>query len=294
MKIMKSAPPAEYKFIDLPDTTLHYVKTGSGPPLIIVPALVSKIYQWAPLAQFMGQKFTTYFFELPGHGKSTPYTEKFQTHFVPKTVEAFLNKLEIDNFTLMGLSFGGLLALRTLDYLLPRIDRLVLLCPALSKRAILASHNKQRFLKILFTALRNDAFQKSAINFITGEKTFHRAANGISKFANIDKKILIDKEIKSFPQTTLDVLSESVLEILDLEFESPNKPYDLPCFFGMSMHDNLLNFDITKNIVESLFTNIHIETFGLPYHQPPVPFTFEDYNEKFGFFLENIHLYSKP
>ena len=287
----KNIPSAEFNYIDLPGTTLHYLKTGSGPPLIIVPALVSKIGQWAPLAQFMGQKFTTYFFELPGHGESTPYPEKFKTEFIPKTVESFLDAMEIDHFTLMGLSFGGLLALRTLDYLLPRIDRLVLLCPALSKRAILASQQKQRFLKILFSALRNETLQKGVINFITSDKTFDRAANGISNFTNINKKILVDKELKSFPQTTLDVLSESILEILKLDYVSPNKPFSLPCFFGMSLYDDLLDYDVTLEIVTDLFTNIHVETFTLPYHQPPTPFTFDDYNEKFGYFLENIPKY---
>ena len=76
--------------VELPGTRLHYVKCGSGPPLVIVPATVSLISQWLPLAQFMGQRFTTYFFELPGHGKSTPYPGKFESKLVPKTVEAFV------------------------------------------------------------------------------------------------------------------------------------------------------------------------------------------------------------
>lgn len=287
----KIAPATEFDFIELPGTTLHYLKTGNGPPLIIVPALVSKIEQWAPLAQFMGQKFTTYFFELPGHGKSSPYPEKFKTEYVPKTIEALIDNLGIDRFTLMGLSFGGLLALRTLDYLLPRIDQLVLFSPALSYKALLASTRKQRFLKILFTALRNETLQKKAIDFITSDKTFDRAANGISNFANIDKKILVEKELKSFPQTTLDVLSESMLELLNLDYDSPNKPFSIPCFFGMSLYDDLLNYDVTLEIVEDLFSNIHVEQFTLPYHQPPSPFTFDDYNEKFGLFLDNIQQY---
>jgi pimeloyl-ACP methyl ester carboxylesterase len=292
MPVKTTKPSAEFNYMDLPGTTLHYIKTGSGPPLIIVPALASKMEQWAPLAQFMGQKFTAYFFELPGHGESTPYPERFQTHFVPGTVESFVDELGIDRFTLMGLSFGGLLALRTLDHLLPRIDQLVLLCPALSQKALTSSLQKQKIMKAIFTALRNSTLQKTAYDFITGDSTFHRAAIRISKFANIDQRILLGKDFKSFPQTTIDVLSESMLEILDLDYESPNGPFSLPCFFGMSQFDNLLDYDTTVGIVEDLFTNIHIEKFSLPYHQPPYPFTFEDYNEKFGHFLDNINQYA--
>jgi len=74
---MKTPPDPTFGKVKLPGTTLHYVKAGSGPPLVIVPATVSLISQWLPLTQFMGQRFTAYFFELPGHGQSTPYPYKF-------------------------------------------------------------------------------------------------------------------------------------------------------------------------------------------------------------------------
>src|SRR5574339_1201224 len=93
MSLSAQPPPAAFGDMALPDTRLHYVKAGSGPPLIIVPATVSLIRQWLPLTQFMGQRFTSYFFELPGHGGSTPYPEKFRSHFVPKTVESFVDNL---------------------------------------------------------------------------------------------------------------------------------------------------------------------------------------------------------
>ena len=285
-------PPVEYNDIDLPGTTLRYIKTGTGPPLIIVPAFVSRIFQWAPMAQFMGQKFTTYFFELPGHGDSTPYPEKFHTHLVPKTIETFADKLDIDRFALMGLSFGGLLGMHTLDYLLPRIDQYIMFCPALSHRALLLSKSKQDFLKLLFNFMRKENVQQKTIDFINHDLTFDFAATYISKFMGIDKDILVEKRLKEIPQKTLDVIAESLNEILSLEYDSPNKPFNVPCFFGMSQYDDLLDYDVTIDIVKGLFSNLHIEKFDLPYHQPPTPFTFEDYNSKFGKFLSNIDKYS--
>ena len=284
-------PKAEFNFIKLPRTTLHYVKTGTGSPLIIVPALASKLDQWLPLAQFMGQKFTTYFFELPGHGDSTPYPETFETHFVPKTVEAFLNELEIDRFTLMGFSFGGLLALRTLDYLLPRIDQLILLSPALSKRALLFSTRKQIFLKLLFTVLRSDRMRHGVVNMLDRERAYNTLTTAISKFANIDKQILLSKNALAFPKSTLDVLTASFNEVLRLDYDSENKPFTLPCFYGMSLYDDLLDYEVTLEIVKGLFSNIHVEPLTLPYHQPPNPFTFEEFNSKFGSFQENMQDY---
>ena len=56
---MISPPQATFGDVTLPNTRLHYVKAGTGPPLIIVPATVSLIRQWLPLTQFMGQRFTS-------------------------------------------------------------------------------------------------------------------------------------------------------------------------------------------------------------------------------------------
>src|SRR5512138_1117148 len=137
----------------LPDTCLRYVKAGTGAPLIIVPATVSLIRQWLPLTQFMGQRFTTYFFELPGHGGSTPYPEKFESRFVPKTVEAFVNSLGHEKFSLMGFSFGGLLALRTLEHLQDRIEKVVLLTPCVSRRALKCSRPRQLAFKASIKAM---------------------------------------------------------------------------------------------------------------------------------------------
>ena len=287
-------PSAEFKFIDLPRTKLHYLKSGIGPPLIIVPALASKLEQWLPLTQFMGQKFTTYFFELPGHGESTPYPEPFQTHFVPATVEAMIDKLGIDRFTLMGFSFGGLLSLRTLEHLLPRIDRVVLLAPAVSKRALLLSRKKKFIFKSALRLLKNNAIRNYVIDSLNSETKYPKFITTISKFVNIDENIFLQKTHLDFPKSTLEVLSEELYEISHIDYDYKEKPFNIPCFYGMSLYDDVLDFETTTEIVKGLFSNIQIEEFTMPYHQSPIPYTYNDFNEKFGSFLNNItNIYNK-
>ena len=64
---MLHMPPPAYKtyFIDLPLARLHVLETGQGAPLIIVPATISELENWVSMAQFMGQWFRVFFFELP-------------------------------------------------------------------------------------------------------------------------------------------------------------------------------------------------------------------------------------
>ena len=64
---MFNTQPPTYKtyFIDLPLARLHVMETGRGVPLIMVPATISELENWISLAQFMGQWFRVFFFELP-------------------------------------------------------------------------------------------------------------------------------------------------------------------------------------------------------------------------------------
>ena len=81
--MFKSQPsPCKTYFIDLPLSRLHVMETGQGEPLIMVPATISELENWRTLAQFMGQWFHVYFFELPGHGESEPFEGGFSSQKV--------------------------------------------------------------------------------------------------------------------------------------------------------------------------------------------------------------------
>jgi pimeloyl-ACP methyl ester carboxylesterase len=140
MKNNNHHPPSYTTYhVDLPLTSLYIMEAGSGPPLIVVPATISEVENWVDLIQFMAQWFRVYFFELPGHGRSTPFKQKFSTHLVAQTVQDLVDYIGAERFNLMGFSFGGILAMRTFNLLNQRIDRLILNAPCLTKHAILLS-----------------------------------------------------------------------------------------------------------------------------------------------------------
>ena len=85
--MLHTQPPTHKTyFIDLPLTRLHVLEAGEGAPLIMVPATISELHNWLPLAQFMAQWFHVYFFELPGHGQSEPFREQFSSQRVAELV----------------------------------------------------------------------------------------------------------------------------------------------------------------------------------------------------------------
>src|SRR3990172_257537 len=287
---MLSAHPPQATFGDvtLSNTRLHYVKAGMGPPLIIVPATVSLIRQWLPLAQFMGQRLTSYFFELPGHGGSAPYPEKFENRFVPKTVEGFADKLGYDTFNLMGFSFGGLLALRTLEHLRERIEKVFLLSPSVSRRALKWSTPQQWVFKASIKAMKNPAFLRGAHQMMNQPRLEKPLTYALSRMSNIDRRILESKNALHMPLSTLDVFTHTMDEILRLEYHTAGAQFSNPCFFGMSINDDLFDYSLTEQIVRKKFHQLTIQRFAHPYHQPPQSPTFEWLNREFGQFLDMI------
>ena len=282
MSLSVEPPQAEFGDMDLPNTRLHYVKAGTGPPLIIVPATVSLIRQWLPLAQFMGQRFTSYFFELPGHGGSTPYPQKFKSAFVPLTVEAFVDNLGYDKFNLMGFSFGGLLALRTLEHLQDRIEKVFLLSPCVSRRALKWSTPRQWMFKASIKALKNPSLLQGIHYVMNAPRLEKPLTYALSKASNVDRRILENKNALRMPISTLDVFAYTLGEIFQTEYQYDAAPFRIPCYFGMSINDDILEYNLTEQIVRRHFQQITVQQFTHPYHQPPEPPTFEWLNREFG------------
>lgn len=281
-------PQATFGDMTLSNTRLHYVRAGTGAPLIIVPATVSLIRQWLPLTQFMGQRFTSYFFELPGHGGSTPYPGKFESRLVPKTVESFVDNLGYDRFNLMGFSFGGLLALRTLEHLQDRIDKVILLSPVVSRRALKWSMPRQWAFKASIKALKNQTLLKGIHQVMNSPQTEKPLTFALSKVSGVDRRILENKNALRMPISTLDVFAYTLDEIFQTEYQYEKAPFRIPCYFGMSVNDDILDYGLTEQIVRAHFQQLTVQKFTHPYHQPPEPPTFEWLNREFGQFLEMV------
>ncbi len=273
------------KDINLPLTRLHYAKCGSGPPLIIVPATMSYISAWTGLIQFMSQKFTTYFFELPGYG-STPFKENFSSELIAKTVKTFADKLEIKNFSIMGFSFGGILTLKAVDYLKDRVDKVILLSPCVSKRAIQFSRRRLIIARLIVLSFKNNFIRESVFKFIHNKRFGKHFVLFIRKLGKIEETIPIEKILIKMPKYTLDVLAYQANEVLNFEISNLNVPFNNDCCFVMSVNDPILNFNKTEKIIRKNFKSCFVHKFYYPYHQMPENPTVDWLNNEYGELLK--------
>jgi hypothetical protein len=237
----------------------------------------------------MGQKFTTLFFELPGHGGSTPFPQPFSSKLVGQTMEDLINVLQFDTITLMGFSFGGILTLRVLDQIQPRINRLVLLSPCVSHRTLLYSPIRLILLRMLVKIMIRRSPQAFFLKMMHNEALVDYVLLMLKKWGHVEfYGDALRNTLLSLPGSTLDVLTYQINEILCSDPISEINVCDTPCIFGMSRLDPLLSFEMTKKSILGKFKDVWVESYDLPYHQPPEPFTFEGLNQEYGGLLEKF------
>ena len=280
---MLNAQPPTYKtyFIDLPLSRLHIMEAGEGAPLIIVPATISELNEWRALTQFMAQWFRVYFFELPGHGQSEPFKEKFSSHQVAELVEQLADALGYDRFNLMGFSFGGILAMRTFKLLSARIDRLVFIAPCLDHRALSFSRLRFNLLLKFNRLLSRPKIQARFVSLIHNDQTISIMVKALQKIGKLEETLPLKQKLPRTQAGTISVLNAQIEEVLTTEFKVEPAKYKTPCYFAMSIYDPLLRFETTLEILKNHFDGVNAIRLKYPFHQPPAPFTFDELNRDF-------------
>ena len=279
---MLHTPPSHTTyFIDLPLTRLHVLEAGAGEPLIMVPATISELENWLPLAQFMSQWFHVYFFELPGHGQSQPFRDGFSTQKVAELVRQLADKLGHKRFNLMGFSFGGMLAMRTFKLLSSRIDRMILIAPCLGHQALPFSPVRLGLLYAANQLLSYPKVQQKFIDLIHNPYTISKTVKVLNKIGRLEDSVLLEQKLSRAQTGTIAVLNAQINEILTTEFSVEMHRSETPCYFAMSVYDPLLDFETTQSILQSHFANVSTVRLTYPYHQPPRAFTYEELNGTF-------------
>lgn len=110
----------------------------------------------------------------------------------------------------------------------------------------------------------------------------------LSKASKVDRQILESKHALRMPITTLDVFADTMDEIFQTEYQYAGAPFKIPCYFGMSINDDILNYDGRRNCTFTFSKSHHSKIHPSLSHQPPKPPTFEWLNSEFGQFLDVI------
>jgi pimeloyl-ACP methyl ester carboxylesterase len=126
---LRWAPDLPVEHVEVGGLTLRYIKTGRGPNLVLLHTLRTQLDLFEKVIPELSRHFTVYSLDYPGHGYSDIPKARYDAAFFIQTVEGFLDRLDLREVTLAGVSIGGSIALIIAARRNPRVLRVVAINP---------------------------------------------------------------------------------------------------------------------------------------------------------------------
>lgn len=123
------APAIPIETVEVGGNKLRYIKSGKGPALVLLHTLRTQLDLFEKMVPELSERFTVYAFDYPGHGYSDIPAARYDAAFFTEAVEGFLDKLDLRDVTLAGVSIGGSLALILAARHNPRVARVIAINP---------------------------------------------------------------------------------------------------------------------------------------------------------------------
>ncbi len=105
------APNIPIKSVTIDGNRIRYIKTGKGPTLVLLHTIRTQLDIFEKLVPLLEKSFTIYALDYPGHGFSDIPKADYAPSLFVKTVEGFLDKLDLTDVTVAGISIGGVIPL---------------------------------------------------------------------------------------------------------------------------------------------------------------------------------------
>jgi pimeloyl-ACP methyl ester carboxylesterase len=86
-------------------------RAGSGPPLVLLHGALGDSREWKPQLDGLSDEFTVIAWDAPGHGESSDPPEAWRLPDYADCLAAMIERLGLERPHVLGLSFGGALAL---------------------------------------------------------------------------------------------------------------------------------------------------------------------------------------
>ncbi len=113
--------------LEVSKARLYYEERGSGRPLVLIPGFASGAWSWSWQFDAFAEKFRVITFDPRGVARSSVAAgETVSISSIGDDTVALLDKLGLENAHVLGISFGGFVALDLALRYPERVDKLVL------------------------------------------------------------------------------------------------------------------------------------------------------------------------
>jgi pimeloyl-ACP methyl ester carboxylesterase len=123
------SPDIPIQYTEIDGDRIRYIKTGRGPTLVLLHTLRTQLDIFEKVVPTLAKSFTVYVPDYPGHGFSDIPKTDYEPELFVKAVEGFLDKLDLNDVTLAGISIGGVIPLMIAAKQNPRVTKVIAINP---------------------------------------------------------------------------------------------------------------------------------------------------------------------
>jgi pimeloyl-ACP methyl ester carboxylesterase len=128
-EILVWAPSIPIEYVDLGGIRIRCVKTGVGPNLVLLHTLRTQLDIFEKIIPELEKHFTVHAFDYPGHGWSDIPKAAYAPEDFYHWTAAYLDKLDIRQAAVVGISIGGTISLVLAARQNPRVTRVMAINP---------------------------------------------------------------------------------------------------------------------------------------------------------------------
>jgi len=120
----------ESRFLEVDNMNIHYRIEGQGPALVLLHGTASSLHTWDVWTEMLKDSLQVVRLDLPAFGLTGPHPiHDYSLDTYADVVIHFLDKIDVDRFSIAGNSLGGSISRKIAEKYPERIEQLILIDP---------------------------------------------------------------------------------------------------------------------------------------------------------------------
>ena len=271
------------QYLTIRGVKIHYLVEGQDAPLLFLHGHRSDALRWQNLIIKLGEKNKVFAPDLPGFGLSEELPTFHSIENYLPFLKEFVRVLKLENFTLIGASFGAALSVLILKEMPGKIKKLVLLGPIYDKNSFKIPKIKLIFALLLLSIFpRSNLLVRFSNRFIKSDRLFKPFLK--FRFPKEARTLrILDYEARQWRVMSIKVWAQTLYSLLTF---SPKieKEIFVPALFIFPENDQYLDISRTLTSLKKVFPKSEVFYLKTLNHMPKgeiTPAFLENFNDLF-------------
>lgn len=174
--------------IQINNKNIYYEIYGEGEPLIIVNGIMMSTASWLPFKDILSEEYQLVLFDMVDQGQSDKMTEFYTQDFQVELIKEMIDKLSLGKVHLLGISYGGEVAIKFAIKYQEKLRSLVLACTP-HKTTALLRYIAQRWAAV-FKTYDGVAFYEEVNQHLYAESFYEKNMEWFREKADFFNKAL--------------------------------------------------------------------------------------------------------